>query len=313
MSRKQCVDDNSRSNQRKRHESQPDFRAGEILGSDRTDLRADGRAGMHDERNHDIDIALDRVRKRSVARRDNDFKEIGSDGKVRRDSQDINHRGHSDVAGAATEESAKNSPNKRDQDDDPQGDRLNTRHWQIDHWREMQFLDSSGEMRKSGVISLLFSPSAAASQRLDAFPQHEPGNGYIDGNRDNADDRIDMTGALEKLNQLSANFRSGDGSRGHDEAQLQIDVPERAMALRRNDRLANDVSQVGPDRKIPRQTDDTQSRAGNETSANAEKAAEDADDESDNNEIERTDVGVRDGKLHRIIPSGPAAAGEESS
>ena len=101
-----------------------------------------------------------------------------------------------------------------------------------------------------------------------------------------------MTGALEELNQLSTNFRARDGSRRHDEAQFQIDVPERAMALRRNHRLADDVSEVGADRKIPWQPDDAQSRSGDETSANAEKAAKDADDEPDNDEIERTDMGV---------------------
>jgi hypothetical protein len=313
MSREHGVDNDRRAYERERHKSQPDFRAREILGRDGSDLRADGRTGVHHERNHDIDIALDRVRKSPVASRDDDLKEIGSDREMRRDTEDVNHRRHAYVAGAATEKSAENPADKRDQDNHPDGDGFNTRDRQLDHWRKMEFLDSSRDMAEGGMISLLSSSSPAASQRLDAFPDHEPGNGCVNSHRDDADDKVDVAGSLKKLNQLSADFRSGDGAGGHDEAQLQIDVPERAMALRRDNRLADDVSQVGPDRKIPGQTDDTQRRASNETSADAEKAAEDADDEPDNDEIERTDVGMRDGKLHRIIPTGHAAAGGESS
>ena len=60
------VKDDAHSDQRQRHESEPDFRAGKILGRYRADLRADDRTGLHDERDQNIHVALDRVRERSV-------------------------------------------------------------------------------------------------------------------------------------------------------------------------------------------------------------------------------------------------------
>src|SRR5262249_4649396 len=61
-----CVADNSYANQRQWDESEPDLRAGEILRSDRANLRADHRAGMHDERDQNIHVTLDGVSKRSI-------------------------------------------------------------------------------------------------------------------------------------------------------------------------------------------------------------------------------------------------------
>ena len=67
----------------------------------------------------------------------------------------------------------------------------------------------------------------------------------------------------------------------HDEAEPQIDIAERAMALRGDDRFADDVREIGADREIPVHPDRAQRRTGDETSADAEKTAQDADQKSD--------------------------------
>ena len=61
------VNHDRRADQRQRHEGEPNLRSGEILRSNRADLRADRCAGVHDERDQNIDVALDRVRQCSVA------------------------------------------------------------------------------------------------------------------------------------------------------------------------------------------------------------------------------------------------------
>ena len=73
MTGKQCVNDNGRADQRKRNESETNFRTREILGRDSADLCADGGAGVHNERNKNIDIAFDGVGESAVAGGDDDF------------------------------------------------------------------------------------------------------------------------------------------------------------------------------------------------------------------------------------------------
>ena len=63
--------------------------------------------------------------------------------------------------------------------------------------------------------------------------------------------------------------------------KTQIDVAERAMTFCRDDRFADDVREIGADRKIPMQPDRAQGRPGNETAADAEKSAKDANQKSD--------------------------------
>ena len=53
------------------------------------------------------------------------------------------------------------------------------------------------------------------------------------------------------------------------------------MAFRGHDRFADDVGEIGADGEIPMQPDRAQRRAGDETSADAEKSAENADEKSD--------------------------------
>src|SRR5262250_1475358 len=60
------VNDNGHSDQRQRHKSEPDFRAGKILGRYHADLCADDCAGVHNECDQNIDIALDCVSECSV-------------------------------------------------------------------------------------------------------------------------------------------------------------------------------------------------------------------------------------------------------
>ncbi len=58
MSGKKSVNDDGCADQRQRDKSESDFRAGEILRCERADLCANGRAGVHDQRDQDIDIAF---------------------------------------------------------------------------------------------------------------------------------------------------------------------------------------------------------------------------------------------------------------
>src|SRR5437879_11099186 len=62
----ECVNNDGGADQRQGHESEPDFRAGEILRRNCADLRADGGPGVHNERDEDVDVAFDRVGEGSV-------------------------------------------------------------------------------------------------------------------------------------------------------------------------------------------------------------------------------------------------------
>src|SRR5438874_7804100 len=76
------VNHDRRTNQWKWHKGEPDFGPGKILGRYRTDLRADGGTGVHDERNQNVHIAFDGMRKSPVTGGDDDLKQIGADGEM---------------------------------------------------------------------------------------------------------------------------------------------------------------------------------------------------------------------------------------
>ena len=106
MTGKHGVNDNGRADQWKRDESKANLGAGEILGRDCAKLCPDRSAGVHHQRNQNINIAFDGVGKGAVAGGDDDFEKIGADGKMGWNSEDIDHRGHTDVAGTAAKKSA---------------------------------------------------------------------------------------------------------------------------------------------------------------------------------------------------------------
>ncbi len=66
MSGEQSINDDGCADQRQRHEREPNFWAGEVLCGNGTDLRADGRAGVHHERDQNVYIAFYRVAERSI-------------------------------------------------------------------------------------------------------------------------------------------------------------------------------------------------------------------------------------------------------
>jgi hypothetical protein len=82
------------------------------------------------------------------------------------------------------------------------------------------------------------------------------------------------------------------------------------MLSHRHDRFADNVGEIGANREVPIQSNRAQSRAGNETAAYPEKAAENADYESDDDQINRADVRTGDGKKHSLFRA-PANAPQQ--
>jgi len=100
------INDNDCADQRQRNESEPNFRAGKILRRDGADLRADGSASVHNQRDQDVDVAFYCVAECAVAGGDDDFEKISADCEVRGNSQHVNHGRHPNVTCAAAEKAA---------------------------------------------------------------------------------------------------------------------------------------------------------------------------------------------------------------
>ena len=60
------------------------------------------------------------------------------------------------------------------------------------------------------------------------------------------------------------------------------------------------MRQIGADCKIPIQTDQTEGGAGNEAPAHSEKSAHNADQEPDDNQIDRADVRAGNWEKHGL-------------
>ena len=68
------------------------------------------------------------------------------------------------------------------------------------------------------------------------------------------------------------------------------------MTLRRHHRFADDVGQISPDGEVPVNPDEAQGWSGDKTSANAKEPAEDTNQKSDHDEINRANVACEIGK-----------------
>lgn len=119
MAAPECVDDDDGADQRQRHKGEPNFLAGKILGANGADLRADGRARVHDERDQNIDVAFDRMGERSVTGRDNDLEQIRPDREMGGNAEEINHRRHPNVTGAAAEKTAEHTADEGNENNYP--------------------------------------------------------------------------------------------------------------------------------------------------------------------------------------------------
>src|SRR4051794_21846080 len=150
------VKDDGHSDQRQRHKSEPDFRAGEILSSYHTDLGADDCASVHNQCDQNIHVPLDCVSKRSVTGRDYDLKKVRSDSQMSGNAEHVNHRRHSDVACAAAEKPAEKSTNKRDQKYDPERNFLYTRRGQAYHWPNSDLLNLFRDWLESRMVCFRF-------------------------------------------------------------------------------------------------------------------------------------------------------------
>ena len=90
------------------------------MGGNGTDLRTNGCPGMHNQGNQNIHVAFNGVAEGSVARRDDDLKQIGSDSEVCRNSQKINHRGHADITSAPAKKAAEETAHESDEENYPE-------------------------------------------------------------------------------------------------------------------------------------------------------------------------------------------------
>src|SRR4029450_7199732 len=113
----------------------------------------DGRAGVHDQRDQNVYIAFHRVCESSITGRNDDLKKIGANGEMSRNPENINHRGHADVAGAAAEKTAEKSTYKRYREHNPERNRLYSRSRQRDHRPNFQSLNGTRDGTECGMVS----------------------------------------------------------------------------------------------------------------------------------------------------------------
>src|SRR3954470_24676379 len=302
VSRDEGVDDDGGADERQRHKSEPDFWAREILGRNRADLRADGSPGVHDERDQNVDVASEGVAECSVAGRDDDLEKIGTHREMGWNTEDINQHRHADVARAATQKTTKQTADERNHDDHPKRDRFYAGGRQRNHWPDFQTLDRLGPMAEGRFVSLRRRAGRLAAwtafllklQCPPGFPDYEAGDAHVDGNRHHADDEVHVAGALQHLDDLRANLGAPHRSNGHDQSQLQVDIAEGPVPLRRHHRLAHDMGEIRADSKIPVQADSPERGSRDETASHAEKSPQHSDEEPDRHEVDGADVGVGD-------------------
>ena len=119
MTAQQAVQHHSGSDEWQRNKGHADTQTHEILGQGRTDLSTDGRAGVHHQCDQDVDITFECVGHGAVTGRNHDFKKIGPDRDMRRDSEQVNETRHPDITGAATQKPTEKAAHKSHSHDCP--------------------------------------------------------------------------------------------------------------------------------------------------------------------------------------------------
>src|SRR5690348_15789217 len=107
------VDNNGCADYRQWNKSETNFRARKVLSRDSANLRANRRAGVHDQCNQNVYIPFHGMAKCTIAGGNDDFEKVSADCEVRRNSKDVDHRRHPNVAGSATEKAAEYSADER--------------------------------------------------------------------------------------------------------------------------------------------------------------------------------------------------------
>ena len=88
----EAVDDEACADQGQGSEGDADARPVEVLRKKGTDLCANGRAGLHDKSDENVDVSVHGMTERAVARGDNDFKKVRPDGDVGWNAEKVNEK-----------------------------------------------------------------------------------------------------------------------------------------------------------------------------------------------------------------------------
>src|ERR1700722_21000922 len=108
-----------------------------------------------------------------------------------RNSQNVYHRGHSNISRTAAEKSAEDSADECDEKNHPYGNRFHAGDRQRNHRPDLEALNPLRYMAEFGmvVLSRLFL-GTRGSQRLAALPDHESGNADVNYDRNDANHGI---------------------------------------------------------------------------------------------------------------------------
>src|SRR5437879_8421907 len=101
---------------------------------------------------------------------------------------------------------------------------------------------------------------AVKTNGLEAFPGHETANAEQNDDESDSDSEVNMSSALEPLDELSARFNASNRAEYHDEAEFQVDVAEGAVFAGSDDGFADDVGEVGADDEVHVNTDGIECR-----------------------------------------------------
>src|SRR5713226_5679079 len=101
---------------------------------------------MHHQRDHYIHVSFQSMAERAVARGNDDFEQVCAHRHVSGNPEQIDHRGHSNVARASAKESAEDAADKRDQQNSPERYMFDPRGTKVNHRWELDLVNSFRDM-----------------------------------------------------------------------------------------------------------------------------------------------------------------------
>src|SRR5262249_30217440 len=204
--------DHDRAQQWQRCERKTNMRPFKVLRQDRSDLSASGCSGVHYECDENVHVSLHSMPNRTITRRNDDLKQISSDGDMGWYPEQIDHRRHANITGTAPKKSAKDATHERHEKDCPKRDRFDPGVGKTDHWQNLDPLNRLREGIESHRIMLCTSVFLVCagllhhSKRRPTLPGAKAGDGGEHNDRHSSYDRGHIRRFLQNFDCLDTHL-----------------------------------------------------------------------------------------------------------
>jgi len=214
---------------------------------------------------------------------------------VGRAADEVDQGRHTEQTAADAQEAGQHAGDVADQDGQPHR-AGKARGVEVQHRGDIELVQGLIPGKALGAV-LAGHAGLLLLHRLGVVVKDHPGDQGQEHHVRPAHDRADGAEAFQHHDDLGPAFNTDHRADQHDKAQFVIDVAELGVPHRRDHRLSGDMGNIGADGEGHGETEDVQARGNHPGAGHAEKAADDANRETEQNQARPQNFHARDGHV----------------